>query len=90
MVIDIEYPTKSDSHSKFCVFDHLWLQIGDLNSIYEEVYTRSGDVDERDFFDKNGYLWIPSNQEASKVEHERCRKSPIYLTNNIFTKCETS
>ncbi|XP_022791806.1 retinoblastoma-associated protein-like isoform X3 [Stylophora pistillata] len=46
------------------------VKIGDLNSIYEEVYTRSGDVDERDFFDKNGYLWIPFNQEASKVEHE--------------------
>lgn len=45
------------------------LKIGDLNSIYKEVCARSGDVDERDFFDKNGYLWIPFNEEPSEVGH---------------------
>lgn len=76
---------------KLSNFDNLCLQIGDLNSIYEEVCARSGDVDERDFFDKNGYLLIPFNEEPSEVGHGRYKRSYIYPTSNFFfTKCETS
>ena len=43
--------------------------------MYEEIYAKSGDVDERDFFDKDGYLWIPFNkaetQSPSKVRYQR-------------------
>ena len=69
---------------KLSNFDNLCLQIGDLNSIYEEVCARSGDVDERDFFDKNGYLWIPFNEEPSEVGHGRYKRSHIYPTSNFF------
>lgn len=45
------------------------LQVDDLNSMYEEMYVdKFGDVDERDFFDKDGYLWIP----FSETDSQRC------------------
>lgn len=33
--------------------------------MYEEIYDKSRDVDERDFFDKDGYLWIPFSETDS-------------------------
>ena len=42
-----------------------FLQVDDLNSMYEEIYDKSRDVDERDFFDKDGYLWIPFSETDS-------------------------
>lgn len=41
------------------------MQVDDLNSLYEEIYDKSRDVDERDFFDKDGYLWIPFSETDS-------------------------
>lgn len=41
------------------------MQVKDLNSLYEEIYDESRDVDERDFFDKDGYLWIPFSETDS-------------------------
>lgn len=34
----------------------------ELNSMYEEIHGKHGDVDERDFFVKDGYLWIPFSE----------------------------
>ena len=31
--------------------------------MYEEIHDKSRDVDERDFLDKDGYLWIPFSEE---------------------------
>ncbi|XP_078379081.1 retinoblastoma-associated protein-like isoform X2 [Oculina patagonica] len=41
------------------------VNVDDLNSMYEEIYDKSRDVDERDFFDKDGYLWIPFSETDS-------------------------
>lgn len=39
------------------------LQVDDLNTMYNEIYDKCGDIDERDFFDASGYLWIPFGKE---------------------------
>ena len=44
---------------------YVYVQVTDLNSMYEESYDKFRDVDERDFFDKDGYLWIPFDETDS-------------------------
>ncbi|KAM7444356.1 Retinoblastoma-associated protein [Porites harrisoni] len=41
------------------------LNVDDLNTMYNEIYDKCGDVDERDFFDASGHLWIPFSKEES-------------------------
>lgn len=41
------------------------LDMDNLNSMYEEICDKCGDIDERDFFDKDSYLWIPFSESDS-------------------------
>jgi len=41
------------------------LEMDELNSMYEEICGKCRDLDERDFFDKHGHLWISPSETDS-------------------------
>ena len=64
--------------------------------MYEDIYDKSRDVDERDFFDKDGYLWIPLDETESVVTlnggaaSSSLHEEPQYTTTATATTCSTT
>ena len=64
--------------------------------MYEDIYDKSRDVDERDFFDKDGYLWIPLDETASVgtlnggAASSSLHEEPPYTTTATTTTCSTT
>lgn len=73
-----------------CVCVHV--QVNDLNSMYEDIYDKSRDVDERDFLDRDGYLWIPFDETDSVgnfdggVANSSVHDEPQYTTGASTTR----
>ena len=59
--------------------------------MYQDICDKSGDVDERDFFDKDGYLWIPSDETHSVgtfnggADDSSMHNEPQYITTATTT-----
>jgi len=68
------------------------LSVNDLNSMYEDIYDKSRDVDERDFLDRDGYLWIPFDETESVgnfdggVANSSVHDEPQYTTGASTTR----
>jgi len=68
------------------------LNVNDLNSMYEDIYDKSRDVDERDFLDRDGYLWIPFDETDSVgnfdggVANSSVHDEPQYTTGASTTR----
>ena len=59
--------------------------------MYQDIYDKSGDVDERDFFDKDGYLWSPFDETDSVgtfnggADDSSMHNEPQYITTATTT-----
>ena len=59
--------------------------------MYEDIYDKSRDVDERDFFGKDGYLWIPFDETDSVgtfnggADDSSMHNEPPYITTATTT-----
>ena len=75
-----------------CIFG----QVNDLNAMYEDIYGKSRDVDERDFFDRDGYLWILFDETESVrtfnggAANSSVHEEPQYTTTAMTTTCSTT
>lgn len=67
------------------------LNVDDLNSMYNDIYDKSRDIDERDFFDKDGYLWIPFDETDNVgtlnggADDSSVHSEPQYITTATTT-----
>jgi len=66
------------------------LEMDELNSMYEEICGKCRDLDERDFFDKHGHLWIsPSETDSNGTCNGGPTSTSVQESHTISTTTES-